>query len=44
MLGFDGDAPAPCPRCKPGEKRRQDRFQPLDPTRISLAELAGRPC
>ncbi len=44
MLGFDGDAPAPCPRCKPCEKRLQDRCQPLDPTRISPGQLAGRPC
>jgi hypothetical protein len=24
MLGFDGDSPYPCPRCKPGRRRRRD--------------------
>lgn len=28
MLGFDGDAPAPCPHCKPAATRRQRGRQP----------------
>ena len=31
MLGFDGDAPRPCPRCKPGGLREAAQLQPARP-------------